>query len=105
MNDFFPQEWVDSHNRRDLPAFLAWFSPEAEVEDEEATHRGPREIGNWIQGTWKAYETHWTLLETTPKQDQLRVQVSGAFPGSPLVFQYRLTLEGTRIRRLRVDLG
>jgi hypothetical protein len=104
MNHFSPQAWVDSHNRRDLTAFLAWFSPEAEVEDEQALHRGTEQIGAWIQGTWKAYETTWTLLDPVPQQDDLRLEVSGTFPGSPLVFRKKLLLEGSRIRRLEVVL-
>lgn len=104
MNDFSPEAWTESHNRRDLSAFLAWFSPDAEVVDEEATHRGSEEISKWIQGTWKAYGTTWTLLDPVPQQDYLRFEVSGAFPGSPLVFRKKVTLEGSRIRRLEVVL-
>jgi len=102
MNDFTPQSWVDSHNGRDLNAFLSWFAPDGEVEDEGAVHRGA-DIARWVQGTWKAYDTRWTLLEAPPQKTVLRMEVRGNFPGSPLTFVAHLVLNEGRIRRLSLD--
>lgn len=102
MNEFIPQAWVDSHNTRDLQAFLSWFSPEGEVEDEGAVHRGA-DIARWVQNTWQAYDTQWTLVYPLPQKTVLRMEVRGTFPGSPLTFVAHLVLDDGRIRRLSLD--
>lgn len=89
---------------QDAAALAAAFSPEAVVQDEGETHRGPEAIRGWWLAAWAKYRHRAEPLDLseTPGGAVVRARVSGAFPGSPAVLRFTFGLAGDRIATLRI---
>jgi hypothetical protein len=87
------------------PATIARaFAPEAQVQDEGQTHQGPEAIGLWWQAARAKDKHSATPLDMTEAEGKtvVRANVSGDFPGSPLVLRFTFGLNSGLIRELRI---
>jgi hypothetical protein len=83
---------------------LAPFAPNGIVRDERRTHRGTDEVRAWIkQATIDAQAVAVPqAIESDGDAHQVRAQVSGAFPGSPVTLTFRFRLDANRIAELEI---
>jgi hypothetical protein len=79
----------------DPAAYLAQFTSDAVVEDENRRHQGVDEIRAWRAET--------PQVSYTVKSIEARAEIAGDFPGSPvtLSFQFGYAADG-RIKALRI---
>ena len=96
------QYFLSGKNARDLPLALTGFSSDPVVKDEHHEYIGHDAIAEWLQSS------------TTQYDDQVRVQgveadgadvvvlgeVSGTFPGSPIVLRFRFSMTEGKISQL-----
>jgi ketosteroid isomerase-like protein len=80
------------------------FREDAVVVDEHRTHRGRAAIARWkAEATAKYHYTCDPVSQETVGHDTVvTARVSGDFPGSPAMLQYRFTLESNAIARLEI---
>jgi hypothetical protein len=95
--------FVESMNAQSSAAFIACFNHDAIVEDEGHVHRGIAEIRAWIE---KAFARYQPILEVTAATKLetgaiITGNLSGAFPGSPIVLNYHLTIMQDQITVLK----
>lgn len=91
-------------NHQDLSAFLGLFHPHAQVHDEGHLHTGPREIQSCIEKAWAQAAPQLQLQEVlaTGENTVFTAQVSGTFPGSPIVLKHELHLAAEKIMSLKI---
>jgi len=96
--------FIAAMNARDIALFLDCFSPEAIVHDEGHTHQGQAQIQAWIEKAWAAYGPQIELqtVHATGPDTLFAGEVSGSFPGSPVVLQHHLTVANDRIVELKI---
>jgi ketosteroid isomerase-like protein len=95
-------ELVKTQNNFDSVAYANCFSETAVVFDEGKTHNGRKEIENWIAKANKEYQTTMKPLEYDAKEEMLKAEVSGNFPGSPIVLNYHLAIADELIQSLKI---
>jgi hypothetical protein len=95
---------VKAQNDLDSNAFAAYFAEHATVSDEGSSYLGRNEIKQWIQEATEKYNMHLKPLDynQTGSKGKLTTEVSGTFPGSPLVMTYHLELDGAVISSLKI---
>ncbi|WP_234572512.1 nuclear transport factor 2 family protein [Rhodohalobacter sp. 614A] len=93
---------VAAQNNFDSEAYANCFSETAVVFDEGKTHRGKAEIKSWIAKANGTYKTVMKPLDYSPDQQMLEAEISGTFPGSPLVLKYQLEIADGLIQSLRI---
>ena len=93
---------VAAQNNFDSLAYTNCFSETAVVFDEGKTHNGKLGIQQWIENTNKEYQTVMKPLEYSATEEILKAEVSGNFPGSPIVLSYHLKLKDGLIQSLRI---
>jgi len=96
------EELVKTQNNFDSLAYAKCFTEKAVVFDEGKTHNGRKEIEKWIDKSNKDYQATMKPLEYSTKEEILKVEVSGKFPGSPIVLSYHLEIADELIRSLRI---
>jgi hypothetical protein len=91
-------------NARDFAAAAAGFAPAAVVTDEERRHEGPEAIRRWMEATSALYHDQSAVksVSTEGNTTQVTAEVSGMFPGSPILLRYTFTLDGEQISRLDI---
>jgi SnoaL-like domain len=99
-------QFVESMNAQNSAEFIACFAPDAVVEDEGHTHCGTAEIQAWIE---EAFRTSRPILKVTNATFSetgavLTGDLSGSFPGSPIVLHYHLTIAEGLITGLKCAL-
>lgn len=96
--------FVDTQNTQDSKAYVACFTDTAIVHDEGKTHTGKQEIQAWIEHANEAYQTLMKPLdyEETGSAGILTAELSGTFPGSPIVLKFHLGLKDNLIDSLKV---
>lgn len=80
---------VKAQNNFDSTAYANCFAETAVVFDEGETHKGKTEIKNWIEKANRKYQATMNPLEYSETEQTLKAEVSGTFPGSPLVLTYQ----------------
>ena len=97
--------FVKAENAHDVEAFVACFTPEALVHDENKDRRGATEIRTWISEAFTAYHQSVEVksVESEGSEIVLTSIVWGTFEGSPIEITHRFTLEGDRIVKLVID--
>lgn len=95
-------ELVKTQNNFDSVAYANCFTETAVVFDEGKTHNGRREIENWIEKANKEYQATMKPLEYSEKEEILKAEVSGNFPGSPIVLSYHLEIADELIQSLKI---
>lgn len=80
------------------------YSDTAIVFDEGAEHLGRLEIQNWFEETGNKYRSvHKPLSYVEVDNGGVLIsEVSGTFPGSPIVLQFHYTFTGELIEKLEV---
>lgn len=80
------------------------FAGDAEVHDEGRTFRGLAAIRAWKAESQARYRYTVEPLEVVRQGDslELKVRVTGDFPGSPVVLDYAIVLADDRIARLEI---
>ncbi|MNK14547.1 hypothetical protein D3C87_326710 [compost metagenome] len=76
----------------------------AVVYDEGKMHRGRKEIEKWISNANKNYKSIMKPISFEKNEDEsiLNAEVSGNFPGSPIVLSYKLNIVGDQIQSLKI---
>ncbi|QAY73748.1 nuclear transport factor 2 family protein [Agromyces protaetiae] len=93
-------EAMAAHDARSLAAL---FADLGSVEDENERHIGARAIRRWFAATPPI--EHELLREYAfGPEVELVARAHGDYPQSPLSFRYRFTIDGERIRTLRISL-
>ncbi|NDI98910.1 nuclear transport factor 2 family protein [Flavobacterium sp. LaA7.5] len=95
---------VKAQENRDSAAFVDCFTETARVFDEEKTHTGKEEIKAWMEKTTGEYNMVMNPIgfEGDKEAGVFITEVSGTFPGSPIVFKYNLEFDGDFIRSLEI---
>ncbi len=70
--------------------------------DEGKTHTGKTAIKKWIEQANKKYQTIMQPLHYSVKSDQLKAEISGSFPGSPLLLKYQFEFKNGLIQSLKI---
>lgn len=88
----------------DVAALNAVFAPDAHVHDEKNDYHGLDAIRNWRVSTFAAtpFVVRPVDLTETDGAFVVRAEVSGAFPGSPVLLDHRFTLHEGRIASLNI---
>ncbi|SMP17625.1 nuclear transport factor 2 family protein [Chryseobacterium profundimaris] len=95
-------ELVQAQNTFDSTAYANCFTETAVVFDEGKTHNGKTEIKNWIDKANKEYQATMEPLEYSEAEYTLKAEVSGNFPGSPVILTYHYEFEDGLIRSLKI---
>jgi len=93
---------VKAQSQFDSHAFADCFTETAVVFDEGKTHNGKTEIENWIDKANKEYKAIMNPLDYNEEENILSAEISGTFPGSPVVLKYHFELNGELIEALRI---
>lgn len=96
--------FIKAQNELDSTAFANYFTAQATVSDEGSSYSGREEIKQWIQAATEKYNMQLTPIDFTQtgSKGKLTVEVSGTFPGSPIVMNYHLELDGSSISSLKI---
>ncbi len=96
--------FVETQNTYNSNAYAECFTDTAIVHDEGKTHTGKEEIRQWIEEANEKYRSNMKPLnyEESGTNGTLTAEVSGTFPGSPIVLQFHLKLKDGYIDSLNV---
>ena len=93
---------TEAQNNFDSKAYADCFSETAIVFDEGKNHNGKKEIQEWIKKANEEYQAVMKPLEYSATEEILRAEVSGNFPGSPIVLFYHFKLQNGLIESLKI---
>ncbi len=93
---------VAAQNKADSSAYANCFSDTAVVFDEGKKHTGKAAIKNWIAKANQAYKTKMKPLNYSTTKQTLDAEISGTFPGSPLVLTYQFEIQEGQIQLLKI---
>lgn len=95
---------VTAQNNFDSRAYSNCFSESAVVFDEGKTHNGRKQIEHWIADANERYKATMKPVSFEEKETEslLKAEVSGNFPGSPLVLSYQLLIQDGQIYSLKI---
>lgn len=95
---------LDAQARYDSVAYANCFADGAIVSDEGKTHSGRKEIEQWIADANEKYRSVMKPLayEQMGSVGVLSAEVSGTFPGSPLVLKFHFDIHNGFIQSLKV---
>ena len=93
---------VAAQNNFDSEAYAVCFTETAVVFDEGKTYNGKREIKSWIEKANNAYKITMKPLGYSETAQTLNAEISGTFPGSPLVLTYNYEFKDELIQTLRI---
>ena len=96
--------YFNAENAHDAEGVAACFGADGEVRDERERHQGPDAIRAWKQASSEKYAATVALLDCTPTAHGCVVEgeVSGNFPGSPVVLGLDFQIEGEKISVLEI---
>jgi SnoaL-like protein len=92
--------YVKAENAGDVQAMSECFAPNATVRDEGRTYEGLAAIKEWKAETKRKYKHAVAPLEITGTV--LKAKLSGSFPGSPVILEFRFVLGGGKIVSLEI---
>ena len=95
---------VKAQNDFDSTAYADCFSETAVVFDEGKIHTGRKEIKHWIADANERYKAVMQPVgfEERGPESLLKAEVSGTFPGSPIVMTYHLQIVDELIQSLKI---
>lgn len=91
-----------AQNNFDSVSYSNCFTETAVVFDEGKTYNGKMEIQQWINKANKEYQTIMKPLAYSAPEEILKAEVSGNFPGSPIVLSYHFELKDGLIHSLKI---
>lgn len=95
-------ELVKAQNEFDSAAYANCFTENAEVFDEGKTHNGKAEIEKWIDKSNKEYKATMKPVDYDEKENILSAEISGSFPGSPIILKFHFKIVDEKIQHLEV---
>lgn len=95
-------ELVKRQNSFDSAAYTQCFTETAVVFDEGKTHNGRVEIEQWIDKSTKEYSATMEPLDYDEKENMLSAEISGSFPGSPVILKFHFQLSNGLIQSLKI---
>lgn len=95
-------ELVKKQNNFDSVAYARCFTETAVVFDEGKTHNGRAEIEQWIDKSNKEYNATMEPLDYDEKENMLSAEISGSFPGSPVILKFHFQLSNGLIQSLKI---
>ncbi|QRY56009.1 nuclear transport factor 2 family protein [Sphingobacterium siyangense] len=93
---------LKAQNEFNSKAYADCFTENAEVFDEGKTHNGKAEIEKWIDKANKEYRATMEPLEYNETENILSAEISGTFPGSPIVLKYHFQFADHHIQSLKI---
>ena len=98
------QELIKAQNTFDSVAYANLFSDTGIVHDEGKTHNGRKEVEQWIADANEKYKSILDPIDYTQKGNKgvLTANVSGTFPGSPIVLKFNFEINDGIIQSLNV---
>lgn len=93
---------VAAQNSSDSVAYANCFAETAIVFDEGKKHTGKAAIKNWIVKANEVYQTKMKPLDYSAANQTLEAEISGTFPGSPLVITYQFEIQEEKIHSLKI---
>jgi hypothetical protein len=98
------QNYFTGKNERDFAVAASGFARSAVVKDEGRDHVGPAAIREWIEASTARYDDRANVRSAAPSETGVEVlaQVSGTFPGSPILLRFGFSLSGAEITRLEI---
>ncbi len=96
------EELIKTQNEFDSNAYAQCFTESAVVFDEGKTHTGRKEIEQWIDKANKDYRATMKPVDYSETEQTLKAEVSGNFPGSPLVLTYQFDIRDKKIQSLKI---
>ena len=93
---------IKTQNNFDSVAYANCFTETAIVFDEGKTHNGRKEIEKWIDEANKKYQATMKPLAYSETEHTLKTEVSGTFPGSPVVMTYLYEFQDGLIQSLKI---
>lgn len=98
------QELIKAQNTFDSVAYANLFSETSVVHDEGKTHSGRKEVEQWIAEANEKYKSILEPVAYTQKgyKGVLTANVSGTFPGSPVVLKFNFEINDGIIQSLNV---
>ncbi|MFN1215736.1 nuclear transport factor 2 family protein [Chryseobacterium kwangjuense] len=93
---------VKAQTEFDSQAYADCFTENAVVLDEGKTHNGKKEIENWIDKANNEFKTVMKPLEYNENENILSAEISGTFPGSPVILTYDFELTDGYIQSLKI---
>lgn len=99
------RRYFEAGQSNDVDAAIATFRDDAVVRDEGGSHAGPAAIRAWWVAARDKYEHRADPVEADGTQDNVvvRAEVSGRFPGSPVLLSFAFTLTDDRIQTLEIS--
>ena len=99
------QSYIAASNAHDVEGIVDCFADDAVVRDENAMRHGKIDIGRWAIETIQKYKFQFKPLSADKRGAEtiLNVEVSGSFPGSPIMLDYRFTSANDKIQSLIID--
>jgi ketosteroid isomerase-like protein len=91
-----------AQNSFDSTAYANCFTENATVFDEGKNHIGKTEIQQWITKANEEYQAVMKPVEYSAKEEVLKAEVSGNFPGSPIVLSYHFTFQNELVESLKI---
>jgi hypothetical protein len=98
------KQFVETQNTYDSVGYAECFTETAIVHDEGKTHTGKKEIRRWIEEANEKYKSVMKPLKykASDSKGVLTAEVSGTFPGSPIVLKFHLGIKDVLINSLNV---
>lgn len=100
------EDLVKAQDNFDAIAYAHCFSEKAIVFDEGKTYNGRKEIEQWISSSNEQYRTVMkpVSMKIGEKESVLKAEISGTFPGSPIVLDYHVKIVDDKIQSLRISI-
>jgi hypothetical protein len=98
------QDFFDGKNARNWPLALSGFSHDAVVRDEHREYIGHDAIAEWLNSSTAQYDDQVTVqgIEADGAELVVSGEVSGSFPGSPIIFRFRFAMADEKISQLAI---
>lgn len=93
---------IKAQNNFDSAAYAQCFTETAIVFDEGKTHKGKTEIEKWIDKSNKEYKVTMEPLDYNERENILSAEISGSFPGSPIILKFHFDITDGKIQQLKV---
>lgn len=96
------EDLVKAQDNFDSNAYANCFTETAVVFDEGKTHNGRKEIEKWIDKANAVYQATMKPLNYSETEQILEAEISGNFPGSPIVLSYQFEIINQQIQSLKI---
>lgn len=93
---------IKAQNNFDSAAYAQCFTETVIVFDEGKTHKGKTEIEKWIDKSNKEYKATMEPLDYNDRENILSAEISGSFPGSPIILKFHFDITDGKIQQLKV---